>query len=573
MIVVRAINGLVDTSQQGVYADSVASIASRMDLPSWLVELRHDSTHNQLPTISVLQAASSQLLSWYVANYWSKQEERIYFLKRFCEICCHIHFADIEDASSSSSVSFSSSSSVSTSSKKGKKKSIESGISGRSSNDTIEKCKEALVLLTGNSYSYIGNYKTPGATNATHEKLMRDLNKLTNQQSILSVSFVTDIFLPTLLSSLFDAPVDIGTVAPSAGDIAEKYTRSAAADNAFPFPLWVYVLGVSTACSPLPAVSGGAAAAANDNAAVLTAGNLEAESVIAGSGEEYPSATKSPLDSVCIPAHNHALITHRLWLFAIDSTNQLSGDGTSSSVTEKRATELSVKIARIRVVVEFIVNQFNLLCLPPMPPQESGAGMPTLYLPLKDVWRAGISESFTETKKLLLRTITRLPASTAAGTGAVVDSLVRQYLQAVLSDLTAIVDLILPPTLAPVQAAVSDEVRAKNNKRAWAAIGADAGASDSDSDSESQRIDQVPQDFESERARLGQLLISSQSASSVWKVQTSYPLVPYGCHTTLCDGDGGCDGTFAVNSMSVIQQNDKNCLLDLVLIKESYGNC
>ena len=60
--VIRAINGLVDPSQKGLYADSVMSMAAAHGIPSWIVELRHDGH-----TINYPQLMSSEL----PVNTWS----------------------------------------------------------------------------------------------------------------------------------------------------------------------------------------------------------------------------------------------------------------------------------------------------------------------------------------------------------------------------------------------------------------------------------------------------------------------------------------------------------------------
>ena len=88
LAIIRAVNGLVDPLQKGLYADSIMSIAAARGLPSWIVELRHDSTHNQLPALSVLRSASSHLIQWFHNNYWEVQSQHIstyvnaYFDKR-----------------------------------------------------------------------------------------------------------------------------------------------------------------------------------------------------------------------------------------------------------------------------------------------------------------------------------------------------------------------------------------------------------------------------------------------------------------------------------------------------------
>jgi hypothetical protein len=73
MCIVRAVNGLVEPSQQSYYAESILSIATKIGLPPWFVDLRHDSTHNTLPSINLLRSASRSLLLWYRETYWDQQ--------------------------------------------------------------------------------------------------------------------------------------------------------------------------------------------------------------------------------------------------------------------------------------------------------------------------------------------------------------------------------------------------------------------------------------------------------------------------------------------------------------------
>jgi hypothetical protein len=72
-VIVRAVNGLVDPSQQGMYATSVLTLAEKMGLPGWIVELRHDATHNQVPSLSVLRNAGHTLFNWLYDFYWAPQ--------------------------------------------------------------------------------------------------------------------------------------------------------------------------------------------------------------------------------------------------------------------------------------------------------------------------------------------------------------------------------------------------------------------------------------------------------------------------------------------------------------------
>ncbi|GAA5868505.1 hypothetical protein JCM3774_005401 [Rhodotorula dairenensis] len=70
MAVIRFVNSLVDPLQTTYYARSIASLAAQIGLPAWFVELRHQATHEDLPSIAVLRDAARQALDWLYANYW-----------------------------------------------------------------------------------------------------------------------------------------------------------------------------------------------------------------------------------------------------------------------------------------------------------------------------------------------------------------------------------------------------------------------------------------------------------------------------------------------------------------------
>ena len=54
----RFVNGTVDPAQQGAYARSIAAIAQQLGLPLWFVEVRHASTHEDLPSLQILRSAA-----------------------------------------------------------------------------------------------------------------------------------------------------------------------------------------------------------------------------------------------------------------------------------------------------------------------------------------------------------------------------------------------------------------------------------------------------------------------------------------------------------------------------------
>ncbi|KAI0047678.1 Las1-domain-containing protein [Auriscalpium vulgare] len=67
--IIRLVNGLVDPLQVGVYARSIASIAAQLNLPAWLVELRHAATHEDLPSLELLRAAAKESMNWLLHHY------------------------------------------------------------------------------------------------------------------------------------------------------------------------------------------------------------------------------------------------------------------------------------------------------------------------------------------------------------------------------------------------------------------------------------------------------------------------------------------------------------------------
>ncbi|KAF9458734.1 Las1-like-domain-containing protein [Collybia nuda] len=68
--IIRLVNGLVDPLQHGAYARSIASIANQLGLPTWLVELRHAATHEDLPGIELLREAAREAMNWLLNNYF-----------------------------------------------------------------------------------------------------------------------------------------------------------------------------------------------------------------------------------------------------------------------------------------------------------------------------------------------------------------------------------------------------------------------------------------------------------------------------------------------------------------------
>jgi len=73
--VIRAVNGIANSLQQRRGLDranalSVATLCRRMGLPGWVVDMRHDAAHGELPTLPCLRMAAKTLLEFFSTFYW-----------------------------------------------------------------------------------------------------------------------------------------------------------------------------------------------------------------------------------------------------------------------------------------------------------------------------------------------------------------------------------------------------------------------------------------------------------------------------------------------------------------------
>jgi hypothetical protein len=73
MAVTRFVNGLCDAEQKGLNARSVAMIAADLDIPDFVVDVRHAATHTELPSLPSLRVAVAAALDWLRTNYWDRQ--------------------------------------------------------------------------------------------------------------------------------------------------------------------------------------------------------------------------------------------------------------------------------------------------------------------------------------------------------------------------------------------------------------------------------------------------------------------------------------------------------------------
>uniref|UniRef100_A0A1A8JH13 LAS1-like n=1 Tax=Nothobranchius kuhntae TaxID=321403 RepID=A0A1A8JH13_NOTKU len=69
---VRFVN-LITERQQGRTARPLRRLAGNLNIPQWVVDLRHDFTHRKLPTLKWCRKGCKVVLEWLQQEYWSRQ--------------------------------------------------------------------------------------------------------------------------------------------------------------------------------------------------------------------------------------------------------------------------------------------------------------------------------------------------------------------------------------------------------------------------------------------------------------------------------------------------------------------
>ncbi|KAM9440347.1 ribosomal biogenesis protein LAS1L [Clarias gariepinus] len=72
MALTRFVN-LILERKQGRVAKPLRLLASTMNIPEWIVNLRHDITHRRLPTLKWCRKGCEFVLNWLQQQYWSRQ--------------------------------------------------------------------------------------------------------------------------------------------------------------------------------------------------------------------------------------------------------------------------------------------------------------------------------------------------------------------------------------------------------------------------------------------------------------------------------------------------------------------
>ncbi|KAF4119613.1 ribosomal biogenesis protein LAS1 [Geosmithia morbida] len=68
----RFVTGLLDGQQDKIRKQSMYSLAKTIGLPAAFVELRHQTTHEELPSTPKLRKAAVKAMDWIWEQYWSR---------------------------------------------------------------------------------------------------------------------------------------------------------------------------------------------------------------------------------------------------------------------------------------------------------------------------------------------------------------------------------------------------------------------------------------------------------------------------------------------------------------------
>ncbi|KAL8159381.1 hypothetical protein V2J09_000918 [Rumex salicifolius] len=78
MAVMRLVNGLIEKTRRRTVV-SIAQAAASINMPRMLIDIRHEASHRELPSLCLLRQASSEALNWLKSYYWDPQMMAIPF--------------------------------------------------------------------------------------------------------------------------------------------------------------------------------------------------------------------------------------------------------------------------------------------------------------------------------------------------------------------------------------------------------------------------------------------------------------------------------------------------------------
>lgn len=76
MAIVRLVNGVVEKTRKKNQI-SIGEAADAIDIPRMLIDIRHEGSHRDLPSLQLVRLASTKALDWLVSYYWEPQEKEI----------------------------------------------------------------------------------------------------------------------------------------------------------------------------------------------------------------------------------------------------------------------------------------------------------------------------------------------------------------------------------------------------------------------------------------------------------------------------------------------------------------
>jgi hypothetical protein len=79
-LLLRSVNGLADTyrHQKKSALLSVAHCCSLAGLPLWIVDIRHDASHNDLPSLGVCRIGALESLKFWKGRYWDALSDKVW---------------------------------------------------------------------------------------------------------------------------------------------------------------------------------------------------------------------------------------------------------------------------------------------------------------------------------------------------------------------------------------------------------------------------------------------------------------------------------------------------------------
>lgn len=76
MAIMRLVNGVVEKTRKKTEV-SIAEAADAIDLPRMLIDIRHECSHRDLPSLRLVRLASIKALDWLKSYYWEPQKTAI----------------------------------------------------------------------------------------------------------------------------------------------------------------------------------------------------------------------------------------------------------------------------------------------------------------------------------------------------------------------------------------------------------------------------------------------------------------------------------------------------------------